>query len=482
MFSTEDQTYNASSNQTAEPTFEPVTNPDLPLMGNYMILREQISFEELLMYPTSWQLSENEPYLCNSPQNLKKIMSANSGNNFIIVTIVGYSDETKDGKGAFEGMKYSYYYGTAQRIGDKTNDGTIYKIETFGTAQTPYYGFSRLEIGDKLLVLADSVNITTGIINTQNSCRLFEFNEELYVYPTTFVDISRFTCSERIFDEYEDLVYKPGLDDDIIFYIEHEKLPVPKYKYRCRLDKFIDEVINKKYIDADKIIPIGEYESIKKEVKFESFAELPEEMRTDSSPYILASKKDISDFARPGYAQDYVIAVIAGYIGEEFGDDGMVYSYYYVYAGFEEEFSLDDMNFVLRTYDDTVYIMKAYGSPAHPYYGQKRYEIGDIVLRLETDVEYIRNKEAVLSATSLLYIDSKTLPRYIALPDFDVDISSFGWSSRLFPTYDGQENVYRVGEDDDVITYIKKIGLDMPCYEYSYTDVLSLRSILSANE
>ena len=304
------------------------------------------------------------------------------------------------------------------------------------------------------------------------NCKIVEVDGVEWVYPNFLTDFSYLKCAVKITDEYENMFYKPGQDDDIIEYLEKNNIPNPTFDYKCELGKFIDEISNTHLVETGNITPVGDYESILESFPFKGFAEYPIDMRLDDlHPYLPKKELDITNFEITSKENGLYVVTILGYLYEETDDDGMVYSYYYVYIEPLE-------NGRSKCYDDTVYIMKAYGSPTHPYYGQRRMEIGDRYIRIETDKSVIR-EEGILSATKLLYIVfSKENNLLFAFPDFATSFSNV--KDLVLNSYkinDGEKQIYTVGRDDDVIDFMKEKNIDPPEYEYKAAVISFIKEI-----
>lgn len=457
-----------SAEQTVSTTatkaiIDPLT---LPIEGEYTILREQIKLKTMAVVPQTLRARDDDEYTYDRSVKVKFGLTKYKPSDFRIVTVVGYAGEAN----SLNNIRCSNYYVCIEKYGEGLTDATVYKMRVFGAPDEMIYGQERIEIGDRFLTVG-SVNEKSKTVDTVFSlfARIGKVGGVEYVYsPMNVYDFPRLKCAEHITDKEENSIYKKGLDDDVIAYIDANKMPRPTYDYKCKLDAFVDEVCNYTSVKVSDIVPVGEYTSIREQVPFESFAEFPEDMRLDAKhPYLPKETNDMRKYIKEQSGYSLVTVAIAGYIGEEIGDDGMVYSYYYVYV------DIDTERYVCR--DDTVYVMKAYGSPAHPYYGQRRYEIGDVFLRLETDVEYIRSEEKTLDATSLFWVDSKTGRLGLTFPDFNTDFSTI-ISFKGAPMYAGEEKIYSEKYDTAVYDYMNEKGIDVPIYEYflPYANIIGI--------
>ena len=446
----------ATTVATAASTIDPLT---LAPVGDYTNLHNQIKFTGFLEYHESWRINRSDPY--STDRGNSHINSGKPKTNFLIVTILGYGGEQEIGR-----FTYNVYYVNVERYGEGCIDDTVYKM-AYTAPDSLYCGYERLEIGRKYLVLDETQtykNEKLGIMMTSNIVlRLEERDDETYVYNhLRLIEFTHLDCAIKITDETENLVYRPGEDDDVISYMKQHGIKAPTYGYKCKLDEYVDELSNYEVFNIKDIKPIGEYTCIREQVPFESFAELPTRLRkTADNPYVLKNRSNILDYVKYCSTYDIIYVCIAGYIGEELGDDGMVYSYYYVYADLEHE--LNALTTPSKYHNKDVYIMKAYGSPAHPYYGQQRYEIGDVLIRLETDLDELHNGNT-LSPTSLFLIDStkKHSNLTYAYPDFNCgyDLSKKTNSSRNF-----DKPLYYEGKDDDIISHIDEHSLEMPKFD-----------------
>ena len=442
-----------ATTSTPASTIDPLT---LAPVGDYTNLRKQIKFAGFTEYNKSWRINKNDPN--STERGVSHINKGNPKTNFLIVTVLGYGGAQEIGR-----FTYNVYYVNVERYGEGCIDDTVYKM-AYTAPESLYCGYERLEIGRKYLVLDETQtykNEKLGILMTSNIVlRLDKIDGEMYVYNhLRLIEFTHLNCAIKITDETENLVYRPGEDDDVISYMKQHGIKAPTYVYKCKLDEYVDELSNYEVFNIKDIEPIGEYTCIREQVPFESFAELPTRLRkTADNPYILKKRGNILDHVKYGSTYDIIYVCIAGYIGEEIGEDGIVYSYYYVYADLEHE--LNALITPSRFHNKKVYIMKAYGSPAHPYYGQQRYEIGDVLIRLETDLDELHNGNT-LSPTSLFLIDSTKQYSHLtyAYPDFNCgyDISSKTNSSSV-----SEKTLYNEGRDDDIIEFIIENGLEIP--------------------
>ena len=200
---------------------------------------------------------------------------------------------------------------------------------------------------------------------------------------------------------------------------------------------------------------MGKYTSILESFPFESFAEYPENLRLDDKHAYLPKKIfDIKKYIPKVKNSADIVITILGFIEEEIGDDGMVYSLYYVYA--------EPVGIATKCTDETVYIMKAFGSPSHPYYGEKRMEIGDRFLRLETDREFIQTND-IIPATKLFYInESEYVFNSNVFFDYNTDVSQFYEKNGV---YESEKNIYNSESDKKILEFINENRMETPFFK-----------------
>lgn len=457
---------------TAASTIDPLT---LPTVGEYTSLREQMKIKQLQELPPNARLDEDYPFLAATTKPLRSASESqrHKKTDFLIVTVLGYEYLEY-----VPGNYYDVYYVNVEQYGMGNTDPTVYMMR-YHSPKEPIYGQNMLEIGERYLTISSAFKKNQGgIFNSMGiATPVVVQNGELYVYNSQyFRDTPKLKCAIKITDETENLIYKPGRDDDVIEFMKKKNMPVPTYNYKFKLDEFVNEVCDYTIYEIKNITPIGEYTSIKEQVPFESFAELPIDMRKDiNNPYIINKKKNIIEESKRFLWRDFVTVAIAGYIGEEIGDDGMVYSYYYVYADiYPLSYGMGNTKYF---FDDTVYVMKAYGSPAHPYYGQKRYEIGDVLLRFETDLDALRKGE-MLDATSMFLIDESHDDFFLdfAYPDFNFDFDTSVMSK--VPISNDYFDFYKEKEEGDIIEYMNEKTIELPKFKrgflYNYYAIMCI--------
>ena len=442
--------------EPTEPTATTIDVTTLPIVGEYTNLSKDMPFEEFLLYKEQYRIDKEDPYSVE-----KYVSIANGGMtpmNYIIVTILGYGGFQGDGI-----LSGPTYYVNVERYGEGCIDDTVYKM--IGSyPYKPRYGMERFEIGRRYLVY--NLNSTykkdpEKIFSPTVVLHIDEHDGETYVYNcNALIYFTHLSCAIKITDPTENLVYRPGENDDVIAYMEENGITPPTYGYKCKLDDYVQTLSNLKEYNVKDLPVVGEYTSIREQVPFESFAELPLDMRLDpDNPYLIKEKKNILRDATYKSKYDIITVSIAGYIGEEIGEDGMVYSYYYVYVDLDTNSIFGDGPWTTK--DNTVHIMKAYGSPAHPYYGQQRYEIGDVLVRYDTDLEELKN-DRILSPTSMFLVDSsrKYYRMSFVYPDFNFDLDvSVHYPPETIINY---MDVYFAGRDDDIIAYMKENKIEMP--------------------
>ena len=452
---TTESSFSETATSSLESTTSSVSTTDkYAVVGQYNTLRE-VKFEKLFRLAPTYRLSNDKWYINASQKNDVKNLLDHF--NYLIFTVGGYT-----------GIEYntfpyhfSEYYVYKNSYGDYLSDSEVYRIKVRGTLEEPGYGLFRMEIGEKYIsIFSDAfAELIEGREDLDFNGIVFRIDEVdgiEWVYPSIDMDLSSMKCAVKISDPNERLFYKPGTDDDIIAYLNENKIPNPEIDYKCKLDEFINEISNAHVVDTKNVTPVGEYSSILEAFPFESFAEFPENMRLDvNHPYIPKETIDVTTYKSNIANNKDTIVTILGYRNSEIGNDGMVYSYYYVYA---EPLFRGTFN---ECHDDTVYIMQAYGSPSHPYYGQRRIEIGDRFIRLETDASFYQTDE-ILTATKLFYlIESSDSPMNHVVADFGTDLSKI--IAKKQPTEE-EAFVYSEGRDDDVIRYLTENKIEIPIY------------------
>lgn len=427
-------------------------------IGDYSSIKKQIKFKEIAEYPKGLRNIDDAPYMYQMKTDAKGSAENRDKSKLLILHMVGYKGFEQDGLG----VKYAIYYAYAERYGEGIVDNTVYTVKMAGTPESQYFGRYVAEIGERYAVFIRDELDEYKSKNYSIRGIFYKVEEKDgvdWIYPDVTSDFSRLKCSVRVNDANERVFYKKGDDDEILSYLKKVGLDNYYIEYKCELSAFADEMCtgvnvdffnnDNKSVNKSKIIPVGEYSSIKEEVPFENFA----------APANIEDVK-LSDFIELGYKNEYTMVIIAGYKGEQTDEDGTVYSYYYVYAA-----SADWM-----FCDDAVYIMKAYGSPAHPYYGQRRYEIGDILLRLDKNNDYVRT--GVMEATRLFYME-KHVYFYDYYMDFCIDSTSFPYMKEVDEkNWRGNlRYVYDPTTDADVYEYMEKNNIEIPVYDY-YNEAL----------
>ena len=471
------ETISTTIAQTQLPTTTSLDDFELQIIGDYQSTRE-IPFEKLYTFSKNYRANGKwytEVSVVEPIQRRYIFSKIHSGGLVpMVVTVAGYADVKNPNYAPINTAEYFVYRNSC---GDYVSDGKLYTMETDGYPEEPVYGCYRIDIGEKYVTFLSGRKygeiVDDDLGKLHYLFKVVEIDDTEWVYPTIGYDFSSLKCAVRITDETERLFYKPGKDDDIIKYLKMNDIPNPIIEYKCELNAYIEEMLNVDYVDVDNFTPVGEYTSILDAFPFESFAEYPENMRKNrDDPY---TPKEIIDVA--AYESKYVagrdtIVKIIGYRNSEIGNDGMLYSYYYVYAcpkiGQTPEF-----------YDKTVYIMQAYGSPSHPYYGQRRIEIGDMYLRLDTDASFYQTDE-IIPATKMFYLETYENDIYGAsprvYPDFGTDFSNIKSVNEI---EEFEKYVYKEGRDDDIIAYMEENNIKPPVYRYKkYLVFFTIASII----
>ena len=143
------------------------------------------------------------------------------------------------------GMQYCEYYVTFSSYSGEKND-EIFMMEYLGRADRPYYGRPVLIPGKRYMRLLPMhlYKLEEQEENIINDAVLFMIEEQdgvEYVYGIN-ANLSNMDCAIPITDPYENAVYKPGIDDVIIAFMEEHDIPAPTYDYKCELHAFVKEM------------------------------------------------------------------------------------------------------------------------------------------------------------------------------------------------------------------------------------------------
>ncbi|MBO4428360.1 MAG: hypothetical protein J5832_00250, partial [Clostridia bacterium] len=87
--------------------------------------------------------------------------------------------------------------------------------------------------------------------------KIEEIDRVEWVYSDMYYYMSKLRCAVEITDEYENLFYKPGKDDDIIAFLEEHGLENPKFGYKCELNAFVKE--KRVWSEINDIDPFGTF-------------------------------------------------------------------------------------------------------------------------------------------------------------------------------------------------------------------------------
>ena len=162
----------------------------------------------------------------------------------LIATVISYDKNQR--RMSPSGIMYSWYYVTFTSYSGEKND-TVFMMNAVGCVDQPYYNRPMLIPGKRYLRLLPCGIDTLKEVEEQqmiNDSVLFLIEEQdgvEYVYGIG-VDLSGMDCAIPITDPYENAVYKPGIDDDIIAFMEEHGIPVPTYDYKCELHAFVKEM------------------------------------------------------------------------------------------------------------------------------------------------------------------------------------------------------------------------------------------------
>lgn len=222
------------------------------IIGDYTN-EDIMDFIRFAEYSSRHRMSANEPYLPNNP--VKNITDWFHDDNitpeqfftFIIAGYTGKSDPT------LIGPDYSYYYVYAKDVNEDHFSDKVYKIRLNGTPSIPCYGVPRvklgktyfryrtaLDVGDDLSTYSDDGFLMCGSAFGE----VVEIDGIEWLYPNKLFGFEDFANIVEITDDYENQIYKPGEDDDIIEYLKKNNIPIPTYGYKIRLSDSIAEMCN----------------------------------------------------------------------------------------------------------------------------------------------------------------------------------------------------------------------------------------------
>ena len=226
-----------------------IENKEYPIVGDFTRLHD-IEFKGFYIYPPRWRYSDEQPYIGSDYKGTYSNIRADASRDrqprdILIYTILGYAGEDKVLNAAGDRTK-TYYYVHIQRYGEEDNDDNIYTVTELGSCTHPVYGWDRIEIGKKYIVVTFQENYEELHKDTPfNFARHFlleEIDGVEWVYHDLDSDFSKFLAKTEITDEYEKQIYKPGIDDDIISYIKANKMELPTREYKVELYEFVREM------------------------------------------------------------------------------------------------------------------------------------------------------------------------------------------------------------------------------------------------
>ena len=215
------------------------------IIGEYT--NENISdFIRFAEYASRYRMSANEPYLPNNP--VKNITDWFHDDN-ITFTIAGYTGKSDP---TLIGPDYSYFYVYAKGIDEDHFSDKVYKIRLNGTPSIPCYGVPRVKLGKTYFryrtafEAGDDLNTysDTGFLMCGSAFgEVVEIDGIEWLYPNKLFGFEDFADVVEITDDYENQIYKPGEDDDIIEYLKKNNIPIPTYGYKIKLSDFIADFI-----------------------------------------------------------------------------------------------------------------------------------------------------------------------------------------------------------------------------------------------
>ncbi|MBO4429237.1 MAG: hypothetical protein J5832_04715 [Clostridia bacterium] len=262
---TAEETTATEETTTAEETTEreiitvPVSEiSSLPIIGEYQSTRD-IPFEKFFAYYKNddelhrWysdnylvfldlnELTENGVIKTIFEFYHKNFISAQKNRrHFYVFTMAGCS--------GIGGTYYdtTNYYAYGYEYGEEYADNTVYTFNRLaGRPSVLCFGYHRYDVGDKyLLMLRDELEDSTTL-PYKLSLKIEEIDGVEWVYADNHWSLEGMKCAVKITDEYENLMYKPGKDDDVIAYMEANGIENPTYNYKCELGAFIEEMLSK---------------------------------------------------------------------------------------------------------------------------------------------------------------------------------------------------------------------------------------------
>ena len=159
----------------------------------------------------------------------------------VIVTITGYDPIQSEKTKSLGGFSYGLYLVDAVYYSGMMERQIAMLL--MGHPDQPFYGRPTLFLGNRYLRL-NTADLGLEHLEGLSATVLFLIEERdgvEYVYGHS-ADLSHMDCAIPITDPYENAVYKPGVDDDIIAYMEANGITAPTYDYKCELSAFIKEM------------------------------------------------------------------------------------------------------------------------------------------------------------------------------------------------------------------------------------------------
>ena len=213
--------------------------------GEFASLRK-IKFKEIYEYIESVREYNDDSYMAKIDNAKEWVITALTPEKFLIVTVEGYTGESFVRYLDPSKKLKANYYVKLNRYGEPLTDEHIYIMEYDGSPSEPYWGNHLLEVGKKYLKMNMPMNYAdkykdkafyAGFI-----LEIKDVDGILWVYPNVRVDLSNMDSAVRIMDDYENLIYKPGVDDDIIEYLNSRNIIPPIYEYKAEISAYINEL------------------------------------------------------------------------------------------------------------------------------------------------------------------------------------------------------------------------------------------------
>lgn len=231
---------------------EVTTSFEKTIVGKYT--DEKITeFIRFATYSSRHRMSQDIPYMPNNTvKNIKDWFSDDdiTPEKFFTFVIAGYTGKSDP---TLIGPDYSYFYIYAKGINDSEFSDKVYTIRLNGTPDVPCYGVPRVKIGKEYFRYRTALETGDDLITYSNDGFLMcgsAFGEVVekdgvkWLYPNKLFGFESFSSVVEITDNYENQIYKPGEDDDIIQYLTENNIPIPTYDYKIKLTDFILEMCN----------------------------------------------------------------------------------------------------------------------------------------------------------------------------------------------------------------------------------------------